>query len=103
DIEVRHAGPAHLPLVDEPRHLAPRILYRCADLVGPVELIEIDALHTEPTQRRLALAPDRLGSEDASRSRRRVALVPDDAALREDVRPLALRPLAQEATDDLFG
>ncbi len=102
DSEVRHAAPANLSLLDESRHLAPGILDGGTDLIGPVELVEVDTLHSESTKRCLALVPDRIPSEDAARSGPRIALVPHDPTLREDVWPLPLGNVAEKATYHLF-
>src|SRR5690606_40480416 len=50
DVGVGHTCPADLALIREPRHLAPGILDGHTGLIGPVELIEIDALDAEPSE-----------------------------------------------------
>lgn len=102
DVEVRDAAPANFPLIDEPGYLTPRILDGSADLVGPMELVEIDALHSEPAERRLTLASDGLRREDPSRPGAGIALVPHDPALREDVGALSLGNFTDEATYHLL-
>src|SRR5690606_15017196 len=68
----------------------------------PVELVEIDALDSEPSERRLALSPDRRRLEGAHRLGRRVRLVPDHPTLREDVGALVRRELPEEPTEHLL-
>src|SRR5271157_1863122 len=60
-VEVAQANRPDLALVLEVAHLAPRILRRHARLIGPMDLIEVDALDPESPERRLALAPDGCG------------------------------------------
>ena len=102
-VEVRHARRADLPFVDEPRHLQPRVLDGRADRVGPVELVEVDALDAEAPERRLDLAPDRVGAQVALGLVVWPVAVRDHAALREDERPLRGGYLAERAADDLLG
>jgi hypothetical protein len=65
--------------------------------VGPVDLIEVDGIDLQPSQAGLAFPPDRLGLETVADLS---ALVPDHAALREDVR--ADGHAFESARDDLL-
>jgi hypothetical protein len=68
-----------------------------------VELIQVDALDAQPAQRRVALAADRVGGEEPSWLAHALGVVPDEAALRKDVRPLCGRDLAQQPSHDFLG
>ena len=100
--EVGNAAPSHLTLIDEAGDLAPRVIDRSSRFIGPVELVEVDALHAESPERCLTLASDRLGREYPSCRSREIALIPHDPALGEDVRSISLGPLAKESPDDFF-
>src|ERR1022692_3605204 len=54
--------------------------------VGPVDLIEVDRVHSEPSQTGLTLAPDRRALEAVTDLS---LLIPSHAALGEDVRAFA--------------
>ena len=102
DVVVADADPPHLALVDQLCHHAPGLLDRRPRRpVGPVELVEVDPLHAEPAQARLALAADRLRAQVVPD----LALgqpVPDAAALREEVDVLAGTKRLHSLADNLF-
>src|SRR5207249_7475218 len=52
DGEVGHPRRPHFALLDEPHHRLPRILHGRSRLVGPMKLVEVDALDSEAAQRR---------------------------------------------------
>src|SRR6185503_6601008 len=85
DVEVRHADVADLALLLQRSKGGPALLDVLVR-VGPVDLVQVDGVDAEPAQARLTLAPDRVGLEAVADL---AALVPDHAALGEDVRPLA--------------
>ena len=99
---VRDTGPADLPLRHELQHLAPRLLDRRAALVGPVELVEVDRVDAEPPQRVLALLAQARRRGVPDRLLHPVGLVPPQAALREDERPLRPGDVGERAADDLL-
>src|ERR1035437_5800979 len=101
DTEVADADRPDLALVHEPAHLAPGILDGNARFVRPVELVQIDPLHSEPAQRTLDLDPDegRLGV--AHRRLVGIGRVEFEAAFREDERPIRCRD-ADDGTADHF-
>src|SRR5712692_341546 len=103
DVEVGDPAGAHLPLLDQARHLAPRVLYRGADRVRPMKLVQVDPVDAEPAQRRLDFFADRFRPQVALRLRKRLRWVSDLTALGEDERTLGGRDLAQRPTDDLLG
>src|SRR5205085_2878787 len=97
---VADADPAHLALVDQLGHRRPRLLDgRPGPVIRPVELVEVDALDAEPFQARLALLPDRSGSQVVVD----LAAAPGAAALREDEDVLAGAEGLDRAADDLLG
>src|SRR5262249_60956359 len=102
-VKVRDGGAADLALVAQPDHLGPGVLDGRAALVGPVELIEIDALDAEPPQRRVALSSDRLRPQRSRRLNHRIGVVPDETAFGEDERTRARGTIAKQTPDDLFG
>src|ERR1700737_5577341 len=83
NVEVRHTGGTHLPLLHQSGHRFPGFLDRRSRLIRPMELVQIDSLDTKPPQRSLALGPDRLGGEHLTRWNFGGALIPDHATLRE--------------------
>ena len=101
DVEVRHAEPADLALVDEGGKCAPRLLeWRSAVEVGPVDLVEVEPLHAQAAQAPLALRPDGVGAEVADDAPVRLAPAP---TLRGDEDVLADRVAIECAPDDLLG
>src|SRR3979490_3312916 len=68
-----------------------------------MKLVEIDAIHAQPSQRILAFAPDRLRFKHASRRGHRIVLIPDQSTLCEDQWALAWRQFAQQPAYHLFG
>src|SRR5207253_233346 len=85
DVEIRDADVADLALFLEPGHCRPAFL----DLfVGhrSVDLVQVEGIDLEPPQAGLALAADRIRLEAVADL---ALLVPDHAALGEDVRPVA--------------
>ena len=98
-VEVRDAAGAHLSVVDQPGHLAPRVLDRRSDPIGPVELVQIDALDAEPPERRFDLLADRFRTQVALRLVERPRRIGNHAAFGEDVGPLATGDLAQRPSD----
>src|SRR5256885_1171686 len=80
DVEVRDARGPHFAFLDELHHRVPGVLYGGPRLVGPMELIEIDALETEPAQRRLALLPDGVRAQHPPCFFHAVALIPHQPA-----------------------
>jgi hypothetical protein len=48
EIEIGHAGRAHLARGDQLQHLGPGVLERSTRFVGPVELVQVDALDAKP-------------------------------------------------------
>src|ERR1700736_2581699 len=101
-VEVRYAYRADLSFLDELRNCGPGFLDG-RTRVRPVELIQIDALAPEPAERRFAFAANRLGAEVAPRRLHAIALVPDEAALRENERALGARQLAKQLSHDFLG
>ncbi len=101
-VEVRYACRADLSLLDELHHCGPGILDR-RTRVRPVELIQIDALDTEPAERGFAFAADRIRAEVPPRRLHAIALVPDEAALGENERVLGARQLAKQLSYDFLG
>ena len=102
-VVVADADRPHLSLVHEPAHLGPRILRRSSRLVGPVDLVQVDALDSKPPQRRLALAPQRGRLSDAPGRDHRVVRVPGQAAFGEDEGPIVRRDHRQGLAHDLLG
>src|SRR5271169_2350162 len=68
-----------------------------------MELVKINALHTEPPQGCLAFFANRLRLEGSSRLRRRVAFIPDQATLGKNHGPLGCRQLSQQAANNFLG
>ncbi len=87
--EVRNTGSANFSLLDQARHDVPGIFHRDSAFVGPMELVEVDALHAQPLERDVAFAPNRLRLQSAPRHFHSILRVPFQAALREHVRPLS--------------
>ena len=101
-IEVGHADPTCLAFTDELQHRPPRVLEcRAGHPVGPVELVQVDALQAKATKASLALLADRLGSQivldDSLGSR-----FPPATAFREDEHVLADAVGRQRASDHLL-
>src|SRR2546425_1635891 len=103
DVEVRDARGPHVAFLDESHHRMPGVLHGRPRLVGPVELIEVDALDAEPPERRLALLSDGIRTQHPPRFLHTVALVPHQPALGEHEWAVARWQLPQETTDQLFG
>ena len=103
DVEIRHADPSDLALVHERGHRRPRVFdRRSRGSVGPVNLIEVDALHAEAAEARLALFANRLRSQVVSDLAVRSAL-PSPSALREHEHVFTGAIGSECPSDDLFG
>jgi hypothetical protein len=102
-VVVRDARPAHLALLHQPQHLAPRVLDRGAGLVRPVELVEVDRLDAEPPQRRLALLPHPGGTRVPDGKSHGIGVVPAQAALGEHERALGGGDAGEGPAHDLLG
>src|SRR2546429_528086 len=89
DVEVRDARGPHFAFLDESHHRVPGVLHGRPRLVGPVKLIEVDALDAEPPERRLALLSDGIWAQHPPRFLHAVALVPHQPALGEHEWPVA--------------
>ena len=68
-----------------------------------MELIEIDPIDLQASQRVFAFAPDGLGSENPLRLRQSILRIPNQPALREDVGPVIRAFPAKKPSDDFFG
>src|SRR5712692_11151727 len=66
-IKVGDSGHSDLSLLDEPHHFSPGILDRCSDCIGPMKLIKVNALYTQPAQGGLALSTNRFRLEYTAR------------------------------------
>ena len=102
DVEVRDPDPPRLALVDELDHRRPRVLERRSGRpVGPVHLVEVDALDAEAGKATLTLLADRLGTEVVADRAVRAAF-PPPSTLREDEHLLADAIRTKGAPDDLL-
>ena len=106
-VEVRRAEVPHLSLAPQLAHRVPGILESAGVVINgrarpfrPVNLVQVDALHAQPPQARLALPADRLGPQAVCH---RAIVVPHEAALREDVGALVEGNVAQCLADDRLG
>jgi hypothetical protein len=72
-----------------------------AILGWPVHLVEIDALDTEAFERGVHLAADTRGQSDLTGRRLTVVLIPDEAALGEDIRAFAYGDLRKRLAHNL--
>ena len=68
-----------------------------------MELIQIDALHAEPSQRRVAFGTNGFRLEDSLRLSHAIPFIPDQATLGKDVRPFGSRQRAHKTPDNFFG
>ena len=102
-VEVADPDPACLALVHELGHRPPGLFeQRPGRPVGPVHLVEVDALQAEAMQAELALLADRLGAEIVPDEALRAAF-PPPPALREDEDLLTGSVRPEGAPHDLFG
>ncbi len=102
-VEVRHARRPHFALLDEAHHRPPGVFHGRSRLVGPVKLVEINALHPEAPQRGLELATQRPRLEHPARLRHGIPLVPHQAPFGEHQRPLARGQGAEQSAHELLG
>ncbi len=102
DVEVGDADRTDLALVAEADHLGPRIFDGGAGLIGPMELIQVDAVDCEPPQGCLEFPADRRRLEVADGLLVRPGGVGNHAALGEHVGTVVHRDLAQRLADDLL-
>src|SRR6202158_4921464 len=72
---------------------------RCAGFIGPVKLVQVNALHAQTAQRGLAFPANRFGLESAARLRHGVTLVPNQSALGEHKGPFGWPELAEQLAD----
>src|ERR1700675_2488203 len=68
-----------------------------------MELIKVNALHSEPPQRCIAFLANRFRLEHSSRLCLRVVFIPDQPTLGENVWPTGRRERLQEAADNFLG
>src|SRR5713101_6745836 len=102
-IKVGDSGHSDLSLLDEPYHFSPGILDWRPGLIGPMKLVEINALYTQPAQGRLALSPNRFRLEYTTRLCHGVRLIRNQSTFGENQRTLGGRQLAQQASDNFLG
>src|SRR5258708_40103976 len=66
-VEIRNPDPAHFSFTLQFRHRAPTFFKFCRILDRPMDLVEIDRLHLEPTQTVLAFPTDGQGAPGSAR------------------------------------
>ena len=100
---VREPGGPDLAFLAQVGKGLPVLLQRRPILGGPVQLVEVDAVHAQAAQRRFHL-PAQAGRVTHPAGRLRpVGLVPDQATLGEDVRAVCLGHVPQRPPHDLLG
>ena len=106
DIEVGNADERDFPLIPQLCQRRPGFLDRTGIVSlragrpdRPVNLVQIDALRLQTAEALFDLPANRLRIEAVPRISRRV---PHEAALREHVRPVAARDIAQCLPDDFL-
>src|SRR5579862_1489749 len=97
-VKIRNAARAYLSFLDQLHHRGPGIFHGRAGFVRPMELVEINSVHTQTAKGGFAFAPYGIWLQSSLRLSHGIAFE-SHAALSESKWTLRLRNIAQKPSD----